>query len=280
MRKNWPHPVLDATGRDYSNCAYQGGVAHDTIGAELKISIAHSCSSHTLNDAVAQGDAMFVARIICSSTMYRAVEVSCSQTMDIVVPLAELNGAVEVTPLIVAQRTFTLSTEELADEFSGFDFEVGVGDVLAEGEPSVFHIYKEPDNLARLRSIFKIEQNPNPEIASLQSDISGPYIVVLLPRSEFELYHELASQSEVGVIANTLLLIPALVEALAALQAENEDDVSDDLMWKVVIHETLQQLNLSIDESSNLLRLSDLISSRQVFPSLSKLYSLVAPSEQ
>jgi len=279
MRKNWPHPVLDAFGSDYVNCAYQGAVTHVTVGSDLIVSLSHSCSSRGITQAVRDGDARYGARIICMGTMYRSVTTSAEPLMNVSIPLKHLNGGVEVTPIVIANRPFVLPNSELSPEFAGFVFDQKFGDILAEGESSVFQIYKEADELARLRSIFKIEKNQNPEVRTLESNLGGDHIVVLLPSQEYDLYYSLVGDPSASSIANTFLLMPVLTEALSALIGESESDYAESLMWKDVILAALEKLNLKLDENANVLQLADQLSSQQVFLSLRNLHDLATSSE-
>ncbi|MGH7963551.1 MAG: hypothetical protein ACRERD_17295, partial [Candidatus Binatia bacterium] len=64
MRKrSWPHPVLDAEGNDYPNCAFQAAIEARQTRKEYILNARYDLGSETLSNAIADGKATFALHL-------------------------------------------------------------------------------------------------------------------------------------------------------------------------------------------------------------------------
>ena len=71
-QRTFPHPVV-GNADDVLEAAFQAAVevSHDSVDYYLNLSV--QCSSATILELVAKGEAVYVLHIECSNTLYRTV---------------------------------------------------------------------------------------------------------------------------------------------------------------------------------------------------------------
>lgn len=155
-QRSYPHPVL-GNGDDVPDFGFQVGIEPGFSSTELALDVAVQCRSPSLLKQVKSGQACYAVQVECGRTLFRQSYHFGTPAHRIVIPLADLNGTVEITPLAVATKRISPYRIEGANGvYAGTTFTVEVGDMLAVDDYREVYLDRDRDALRRVGSIIRI----------------------------------------------------------------------------------------------------------------------------
>ncbi|WP_312844259.1 hypothetical protein [Diaphorobacter nitroreducens] len=273
----YPHPVLAWFSDDYRTAMFQP--AFEVAGNKGFYKIRMTCrsSSRSLNRLIAEKRAAYAVHIECPATRYRALFTSTDESFEIDIPVADIDGKVEVCRLIVAtQEIKNYASDEFHADFTGRSFDLMRGDSLAVAEDITFYADKKADELAKLPSIFSIRRAHEGDAPSLDVDLTGERIVVWLSPSVHERFTSLNSDELLRSTLSASVLVPALVLALEKMMRQEERETLMDLRWYRTVVRKLKDLGISAESLSDSSDNSVVLSNRLIGDPLSSSFDDLA----
>ncbi|WP_155628636.1 hypothetical protein [Burkholderia stagnalis] len=244
----YPHPVLAWFSDDYRAAMFQPAFEVSGNKAFYKIQLTCRTSSRSLNRLIAEKQAAYAIHIECPATRYRALFTSTDQTFEIDIPVADIDGKVEVCRLIVAsQEINNYASDEFHSDFTGRSFNLMRGDVLAVAEDITFYADKKSDELAKLPSIFSIRRASESDAPPLNVDLMGDRIAVYLSPSTHDKFTALNSDELLRSTLSVSVLIPALVLALERMTRPEDCETLVDLRWYRTVAKKLKDIGINAD---------------------------------
>jgi hypothetical protein len=255
-RRDFPHPVLDPTGKDYPDCGFQAATIVEQTPDAFSIDVAFDVGSRSIEGLVSKGRAQYALQIHCPRTAFRRSFVSTKRSWDVDIPEAFLRDTFSVTPLIVSTADFSYRSNEFASIFRGLTFEIRRGYVLAVGPTLEYPAEKDIDDLNRLGAIFQIIRNKKKNAAFVEYDFESQKILVLLPPDQFARYELYRNRGPYADLFVTTLILPGLTLALDYMRTQSADGSEADSdaslpRWQRALGRRLEQLGLSEWDSAD-----------------------------
>lgn len=250
-KRSWPHPVLDFEGDDYPNRAFQAAIDIRQTRSEFLFKIRMDLSSETLLNAISRGDAAYALQVHCPRTSFR--KAFKFKTPDLVQNIPEhlLRDVFTTKPYIAATRKFTLHSSEFNSVFSGMQFQMAPGYILAVAPPIEYTAEKSLDDLQNIRSIFQILRNPDPSVKRVDLDFMADRIAIILPHEDFDRYSLFRLRKPYSHIFVSAFVFPALHAALLEVRDENDEAVMSS-RWRRVLKRRIKEIGktgFSIEEA-------------------------------
>ncbi|QBR39533.1 hypothetical protein EHF36_01935 [Kerstersia gyiorum] len=247
----YPHPVLAWFSDDYCAAMFQPAFEVSGNKGFYKIRMTCRTSSRSINRLIEEKKAAYAVHIECPATRYRALFSSPDQSFEIDIPVADIDGKVEVCRLIVASKEISnYASDEFHPDFTGRSFNLLRGDVLAVAEDITFYADKKSDELAKLPSIFSIRRSPDNSAAPMDVDLTGDRIVVHLSPATYEKFTSLNSDELVRSTLSSALLVPALVLALEKVMRPEDREGLMDLRWCRTVIKKLKDIGIDAESLS------------------------------
>ena len=178
-----------------------------------------------------EGDAKLVCHIESPLSSYRdVVEIEVfDMSIEIKIDPTVMRGLLEITTFIVAAKQISDFSSDSFSEFYKGVYKIDSGDVLAFAPTVEIEIEPEDLNTQSRKSIINIRSHDKREMAV---DLTGDYIVILLPKSTYSGYKTLSrKESSHYKVSLMAVIMPAVMEAIRNLMEESEID----RMWAKVI---------------------------------------------
>jgi hypothetical protein len=249
-KRDYPHPVLDPTGKDYPDCGFQAALIVEQRQKDFCIDATFDVGSQSVEELIARGKAQYVVRVHCPRTAFRRAFASKKRSWDMHVDESMLRDTFSVTPQVVSVSDFSYGSKEFAAMFRGMKFDIRRGYVLAIGPTLEYPADKDIDDLNRLGAIFQVIRNHKKNAAFVEYDLLGQKISILLPPKQFDRYELYRSRQPYTELLVTTLILPGLTLALDYMKTlktgETDDgDESEALpRWHRSLEKRLEQLGL------------------------------------
>ena len=242
--RSFPHPVLDPSAADYPNCGIQFRANLVTTPLVYRFECQFDLGSDTLQAAIDGGNARYAVQVDCRWTSLRRVYKSDNATLTFELPESTLRGSVFLSPYILAEQNFTLTSDEFNELFKELSFALRKSYVLAWDYPQEFYAEKTLDDLKNINAILQIARSSKTS-GPTEYDLTKDKIVIWLPQEDFEIYSMLKINAGYQTSLMCMLALPALACALTDhLRPEREPGT---LRWGRVLDKRLADLKLSAD---------------------------------
>ncbi len=234
--RSYPHPVV-GNRDDVPGAAFQASVEMVTDRETVFLDVAIKCSSSTVNKLVADAKANFVLHVECSNTLFRRAYEFAEPLYRCPIPADNLNDSVEVNVFAKALKNISgYKVDKAHSDYGSATFEVEKGNIVAVGEGQIFPVESPFDSLRKIGTIMQVIESPKEGDMPMKVDFNSDKIVIILSQNDFKDYKQLKTNEAV----TTMIVIPALMEALKQLE-EAEDD---DRRWVRVLRKRVDDLEL------------------------------------
>ena len=164
-----------------------------------------------------------VVIIECSSTIYRTVQPISIEPRDIIIPLHNLRGKVEISSFIYATEDFDYSNDDFLEDYEGYSFTIEKYDILAIDDGFTTKIEYDESEDKKLSSIFRIIKSNDPDLKIMKVDSGDKFIKIVLPQKGFAYYDNLKNRDYFKNVFFSIIAIPALIKCLQEFKGEKID---------------------------------------------------------
>lgn len=234
--RSFPHPVLDPSATDYPNCGIQFRADMYSSPSAYRFEVSAELGSETLQAQIESGNAIFAVQVDCRWTCFREVYRFTSPGVSIEIPEGRLRGSVWLRPYIVAQREFTLASEEFDKLFKGMSFPIERGYVLGWDNPIEFDAIKSLDDLKNISSVLQIVRSRK-EGVPIEYSLNGEKIEIHLPKADYEAFSLYKNHPAFRDSLMCMLAMPAIA---CATEAHLRDD-NLQTRWSRVIERRINE---------------------------------------
>ena len=234
--RSFPHPVLDPSATDYPNCGIQFRADMYSSPSAYRFEVSAELGSETLQAQIESGNAIFAVQIDCRWTCFREGYRFTSPGVSIEIPEGRLRGSVWLRPYIVAQREFTLASEEFDKLFKGMSFPIERGYVLGWDNPIEFDAIKSLDDLKNISSVLQIVRSRK-EGVPIEYSLNGEKIEIHLPKADYEAF---SLYKKHPAFRDSLMCMLAMPAIACATEAHLRDD-NLQTRWSRVIERRINE---------------------------------------
>ena len=191
-------------------------------------------SNVTLLNLISTNKASIVCVIECAGTMFRNCYKLSIEPTNIVIPLTDLNGKINVSAYIVANEDIeNYFSEDFFDDYEGINFYIEKNDILAVDDGFFNKIDFDEEQDTKKTSIFVIIKDKTIKDETMQIEYDSSKIIISLPEDQWNTYEKTKRIKKFESMYFSIIAIPALSYALSSLQAKSEsvDSLRMDYKW-------------------------------------------------
>ena len=232
-KKLFPYPTLNNAEliNSYTDSHYS--LKFDTVQEENSIVLKNihiDIENISIERFLKEGRARAVVIIECSQTIYRKIIQIDTTSMDIEIPLSDLNGQVEISSFIYAVTNIKeYNSEYFIEDYRDYSFDIGKYNILAIDDGYRINVIHEDKKDKKISSIFSVIPNSNQSIEEgIEVSPEKDKIVIIIPYKYYGSYDNMRFNDNFMNIFFGLLAIPALANCLQTIK-DNFENYSDDL---------------------------------------------------
>lgn len=252
---DFPHPVLALDGEDYvKECTFNCSLGEDMVEDDQHIEfvIEYQLECEFLQQLVQDGRAIVIAYIESPNASFRRI---CKfskgeKKVRVKVYKGEISKKLIIKPQIIATELINDYQSECFNQeyFENAVFSVRKGDVLAY-ERQYEIVVEDINEFKNCASVFSVRLDET-MTDGMKVNYNDEKINIQINRREHDRYRQLRERQEFRIFLSTMLVFPALVEAIEAMKRElvsGEEGISDK-RWYLALEKQLSKKNLNLRE--------------------------------
>lgn len=229
----FPYPILNHNKdfSNYQNCTFELLFDEEEGDDDYILNnIRFETDSNQINELYKKNQIGIACIIECSNTVYRKRFLISTNNNQINLKKSDFYEKVVISMFAFAKEDFVISSDEFEEDYRNFNFKIEKNDIIAvhDGFEIYFKHAEEEDNI--IRSIFNIIIDRNLDESEFYVEFdTTKKINVYLSTKDYENYKIIYSIPEYKEIFFSILLVPALTEALAVSISELKNETEADL---------------------------------------------------
>lgn len=184
-----------------------------------------------------------------SSTIFKHSEEITIKPKDIILPIGNLSGKVEISSIVYAiENLVGFSSNDFTEDFDSYKFNIEKYCPIAIDDGYVVKVEYDDFDGKKVSSIFSVVESYDPELKHMKVINGDRKIKIELPEDEFKRFKILNGQSTFYNIFFSIIIIPALTTCLKDFQAEIKyqektiEDISDSHSWFLSIQNAYKKI--------------------------------------
>lgn len=289
-KKSYPYPILN-NAKNYNcyiNSDYQ--LDYEEVEENDKYILKDICiktNSDFLKNLMKAKKVKSMVMIECSSTIYKHSEEIYLEPKDIIIPINNLSGRVEISSITYAtEKISDFKSGDFIDDFAGYSFKIEKYCPIAIDDGRVIKVEYDDMDDKKVSSIFSIVKSFNKETKIMKVINDDKKIKIELPERTYENFDRLNGQSIFQHIFFSIIIIPSLSMCLRDVQDEIKnnnkyiEDIIDTHTWFIAVQKaykkiTSVELTEDIILSLDVLELSQIIMDDCVVNSIDDFYDII-----
>lgn len=289
-KKGFPYPVLN-NALNYncyknSNYALMYEPIEDSNSFTLK-NIRIETNSIDLKQLLDLKIAKAMVVIESSKTIFKYSEEIFLEPKDIIIPIGNLCGKVEISSIVYAVKDIeNYVSNDFIDDYSGYNFNIEKYCPIAIDDGFISKVEYDDFNDKKVSSIFSVVKSFDPELKNMKVFNDDRKIKIELPEQEFQKFDTLNGEELFSNIFFSIIIIPALSSCLKELQMEVKydnktlEDIIDSHTWFLSIqnaYKKLTNIDLTNDDFINLdaLEFSQLVMNSCIVASVNDFFDII-----
>jgi hypothetical protein len=278
-----PHPVLgisnDVSG-EYTVTDPEVRLSSE----EIHLRFTHKLSNTTLNSMISSGKATFCVELNCVKTFYRETFSTSKAAQEITIKSHLLRDRVDCAFYITASDDIRdYKNSEANSDYSGFEFYISKGDVLAFGGVTFFVAEKEWQAYRSVASFMEIRKDENRNKGPMEIDLGQEKIVIKLSKQDYERYNSVRGGEHLASIFHCAIVLPALIYAISQLILDKSGAYAG-LKWYEVLlfrkNSDTRMKGVDWTDSINAPKIAQLILDDPLTRTLNDIEAIIATSEE
>jgi len=241
-----PHPVL-GIGDDVDG-KYSAEIQVELGREQIVLQISQHLSNRTLDRLIAENKAAYNTEVHCQQTVYRRSFLSHEKKTTITIPARQLLNKVEVFFYITALTDIPdYQIDGSNDDYKGYTFEIGKGDILAYSDPITFPAEKDWQAFMAVTSFMEVQeysQDEGPLLFSLTQD----KVVIQMAKNDYKKYCSFRNALYLNPVFHSSIVFPALIYTLTMMSRSAEEFGSSkwyqNLKWRLENEEELRRYDI------------------------------------
>ena len=238
---SFPYPVLKEDGDDYKKSVFKPDINFTESSDEYELEVSFKMTDKKIAELIENKQAVYAVQIECRSTFFRKIEKFENSTGRFSIKCGSVHDKVELCPCIIAVKDINdFESPDFSDDYKGMKFNIRKNEVLALGDIRDFNAYYEKDIINKAASIVSIQVSDTDRYMNTSFD--DERIIVTLPKKQYDFYMNSSISKDKYPIMNSIVAVPALVQALSIMAEMNEEDDFKEKMWYKTIDSRLRAI--------------------------------------
>ena len=218
---NYPYPVIREYTEDYQNTDFIGELKVLLEPDGYAVHTNFEISNKEIQSMIRKNILTYALEIQCVSTWFRKLY-PIQECEVIRLDPQMIHERVELIPCIVAKKDIKgFTNKDFAQEYQAIKFDLKVGDIVGIGQKRIFDALYQNDIIKNGSSI--VDVGGSDSIKEVQFDFSQSVIKITLPYDQYENYKNCGYNRSKYKMLNAILIVPALVEAIGIIAADEKD---------------------------------------------------------
>ena len=276
-----PYPILYQHNDDYVSSEFFVDLTAEKDFENVSISAEFKLNDEKILSLIREGKACYILHVECPATSYRDIYESQDSKISVILKPGHIRDKVEVCSFIIVKESIIdYNNDNFNQDYAGYSFDLGAGNILAIGDGKEFTIKTEKDDLESLPSIIKVyeQKDSTNGLVTVKAD-NKDYIYVGLSPEYFRIYSTLGSGRYKRTIMSNILL-PALMSVLYRMKYSDGDE---DRTWYKVILSILENNHITLDDldcgDNTILSVAQKIFGEPIGATLDELKSIIEQME-
>ena len=228
-KRLYAYPVLAADKDDYRKAIFSVEMSEYMELTDFVLHFSVQLTSESLLRMIGQGEAEYLIHIECSSTAFRKAYHFASPQFEVRIPLEKINHMVEIVAFVVTKKHISgFHSEEWVDDFSGLQFDLEKGSILAYQNLQNLSIAKSMHQSAAQPSLFYVRKRQDDGRQGMRMNLDSDKILLSLLETEYRLYQQFNNDPEMQPILNAMFILPALVYLFEELDQDEDETEKHD----------------------------------------------------
>lgn len=236
---NFPYPMLRNNNEDYKTSKFISNVSVNSEKDGFSINAEFLVENENIKKLIDDNFVEYALQIECTKTWFRSIETSENNIIKIFIPSNKLNQKVVLCPCLIVKKDIkNYTNDDFSEDYENLSFDIHVGEVLAVGKIRYFEANYEKDIINKPASIVNVTYDE--KVKNMECYIDYERIQVVLPQKQYQYYIENSSDENKYPIMNSIVVIPALVQALSIISKDESD--YENYNWYKTIRNKLMKL--------------------------------------
>lgn len=289
-KRGFPYPVLN-NAINYncykeSNYSLNYETVEDSNNFILK-NVRIETNSIDLKQLLELKIAKAMVVIESSKTIFKHCEEISLEPKDIIIPIGNLCGKVEVSSIVYATKDINnYISADFSDDYFGYNFTIEKYCPIAVDDGFISKVEYDDFNDKKVSSIFSVVKSFDSELKHMKVFNDDRKIKIELPEQEFQKFDTLNGEELFSNIFFSIIIIPALSSCLKELQMEIKydgktlEDIVDSHTWFLSIqnaYKKMTNIDLNDDDFVNLdvLEFSQLVMNSCIVSSIDDFFDII-----
>jgi len=207
-----------------------------------------------------------------SSTIFKYSEEISTTPKNIVIPIGNLSGKIEISSIVYATENIVgFSSNDFTEDFDNYKFNIEKYCPIAIDDGYVVKVEYNDFDDRKVSSIFSVVESYDSELKNMKVINGDRKIKIELPEDEFKKFDALNGQSIFYNIFFSIIIIPALSSCLKDFQSEVKyqektiEDISDSHSWFLSIQNVYKKIYNNDIKDEEFINLDALEFSQTIF---------------
>jgi hypothetical protein len=277
---SFPHPVLGIGDAIESKCGLNPipEITSDEDSYLIKIFCEHDNAD--LLALVNNDCAEYYCEATCSNTLYREIVTSSNTEINFKIQKKHVKGKIFFTCVLVAKSLISdYQNSKSHPDYSGFNFEIEAGDILAFFGEFNFSADINYEKLKAVSSFMEVVENEDDKIIYTNVDLNKSKIEVQLPSEDYKLFanDSISKEPKFAPIFHSSIVLNSLLIALYNFESHK------DTLWATVIQYRLNEeefKNICIDDKENIPEIAQRLLGNPIKRFIAELQTIVETPNQ
>ena len=246
----FPHPVLSQDTSDYRDSTFELEITYteDFLRAQLTLVCNATVKCPSVEELARQGRVELSLFVGCRDTYYREIH-NVDKSGQVILPLDNLFGRVEITPVLVCKVPIASHTSaDLSPEFQQ-PIEFRTGDLVGYAPTMVITVGRL--KLEKFDSIFQLAEAEDLDEGEVAVDVEADKIQIQVSPATKQVIDGLRLNTLGQRALLSMIYLPAVMEVLSILMGDS--GAGNGRRWKEVFTAKCDRLGIN-PEKSDLLR--------------------------
>lgn len=247
---SYPYPIVRTTAVDFYTTVFNDEITIEATSDGYRLKTNFSVNNESVSEMIAKGKLRYAVGITCKSTLLREMHYVDPDDV-ITIHAGKVHYQVNYIAYIIATEDIPLYLlDDFIDDYKDVDYSLKEGSVVGIGLSRSFKALYEADHIKDAASIITVSGSD--QAKHMTVDLDNPQISVILPQEQCTSYKNCKGRKDKYPLLNSVVVIPALMEAITAIGNQEDDEMSK-RPWFITLEMEIKRLAKQLNESEDYL---------------------------
>ncbi len=249
---SYPYPIIRPVAIDFNTTVFNDEIKIEVTSDGYRLETHFSVNNESVSEMIASGKLKYSVGITCKSTLLREMHDVDPESDVITIDAGKVHYQVNYIAYIIASEDIPLYLlDDFKDDYKNIDYGLKEGSIVGIGLPRSFKALYEADHIKDAASIIKVSGSDQEKY--MRVDLDNPQISVILPQEQCTSYKNCKGRRDKYPLINSVVVIPALMEAISVIGNQEDDDEISQRPWFITLEMEIKRIAKQLNESEDYL---------------------------